>query len=323
MLALSVMRRIMPRHEIGLLALTLFGCGGSGSPGATKGVALDASATESPDGDVNGLPPGTPVSVPIDASSVPDDDASPVDGNDASAVDGNDASPIEGDGAVATLGCAHWQVSTVADSAATAVISGGALILTRPGGPAPFDSTPFNGAELALSQPGLQGDFDITVAWGDFQPGGGTPFVGPRVQAGVWFQAPPTATGDGSVSQSNPLDHAEGTVGGGTVRASIVHESPTQLTDNPISPTPASLVDASGTFRIQRSGTTCTVTTTLNGQSVAAQSTVPFPEQPLTLFLGIDDMDGMGAGTASIKVTGVTVTGGGGAVHSDDFSCAD
>jgi hypothetical protein len=54
---------------------------------------------------------------------------------------------------------------------------------------------------------------------------------------------------------------------------------------------------------------------------VTAQSTVPFPEQPLTLFLGIDDMDGMGMGTASIKVTGVTVTGGGGAVHPDDFSC--
>ena len=65
------------------------------------------------------------------------------------------------------------------------------------------------------------------------------------------------------------------------------------------------------------------MTTTLNGQSVTAQSTAPFPEQPLTLFLGIDDLDGTGMGTASIKVTGVTITGGGGAVHSDDFSCTN
>ena len=66
-----------------------------------------------------------------------------------------------------------------------------------------------------------------------------------------------------------------------------------QLTLNYLNPTPkaGSLVGASGTFHITRVGATMTVQTIVNGALVSAQSEMsePFSEQPLSLFLSLDD----------------------------------
>ena len=88
---------------------------------------------------------------------------------------------------------------------------------------------------------------------------------------------------------------------------------------------PMSFADASGSFRVQRASSMMTVTTTIDGKVVSAQSTESFPEEPLTLRLSMSD-SGSGVGTggplpAGVTVTKVSVDGGGGLVKSDDFSC--
>jgi len=86
-------------------------------------------------------------------------------------------------------------------------------------------------------------------------------------------------------------------------------------------PDPASLVGASGSFRFQRTAGILSAITTVNSQSARAESAEPIDQEPFTLFICIGDPDGTGAGPASIKLTDVTVTGGGGVVKWDDFSC--
>jgi hypothetical protein len=69
------------------------------------------------------------------------------------------------------------------------------------------------------------------------------------------------------------------------------------------------------------------VQTTINGQLVSAQSEMsePFSEQPLTLFLSLDDealaYNDTTTQDSAITFTQVQVTGGGGQVKSEDFSC--
>jgi hypothetical protein len=205
-----------------------------------------------------------------------------------------------------TLGCARWVVSADKATSATVEIAGGALLFRRPqGGEQLFG--PFNGADVAVEQAGLTGDFDVKIDWRRFQPGGGAFFNGPRASAGVWW-TPDTY-------------QASAGVGTGTGTATIVHGKQFELDTLPN--IPASLVDAAGSFEIQRAAGSVTVTTIVNGQTVTAHSTEPFPEQPLTLYLAIGNLSGPDEmGTASVEFTRVTVTGGGGQVKSDDFSCA-
>jgi hypothetical protein len=203
---------------------------------------------------------------------------------------------------MSTVGCAGWLVKTGFAVVGTAAVNNGALVLDRSAGVATYDDGP------NLTQPGLTGDFDLTIAWQDFVPGDATPFIGPRFGAGVFWYDP-----SGSVYQASAL------VGATSGEATIVHGQ--QFTINQLSPSPASLVGASGSFEIQRTGSSMTVTSTINGQTASAQSTEPFPEQPLILTLWMDDSNSSGMHEAGVKVTQVTVNGGGGRVKSDDFSC--
>jgi hypothetical protein len=214
-------------------------------------------------------------------------------------------------GAPITLGCAGWQVQTASGDQTTAKIAGGALVLTRPAGTMAF-SGPYNG-DIALTQAGLSGDFDVTVSWQAFAPGDAKPFVGPRFSAGAWWQDP-----------SGLIYQATGSVGAATGEAAIIHGQQFTINSLDPSPTPASFAGATGSFQIQRTGTSMTVTTTMNAETVSAQSTVPFSEQPLTLVMWMDDTSE--SGTPSMSAAGVTITrvqvsGGGGTVKSDDFSC--
>ena len=60
--------------------------------------------------------------------------------------------------------------------------------------------------------------------------------------------------------------------------------------------------------------------------AATVQATAPFPDATYTLFIGI----GIGASSntndlhneESIRITRVTITGGGGTVKSDEFACA-
>jgi hypothetical protein len=108
-------------------------------------------------------------------------------------------------------------------------------------------------------------------------------------------------------------------VGGGLGIASIIHGQ--QSTNNALPISATFFAGASGSIRLQRSGTTITVTTTIDGQAVSAQSTEPFSEQPLKLSLWMNDNSGSGARAAGVTVTKVSVSGGGGSVKPDDFSC--
>jgi hypothetical protein len=208
------------------------------------------------------------------------------------------------------IGCAGWVIERAKGASATAAISNGHLLLARPAGPPDFDAI-YNEADLAVTQSGLTGDFDITVDWQAFSSNS-TPFLGPRVEAGVWL---PNGNG-GVVAQGS----AE--VGRASGWASIVSAS--QFTTNSLNPTPASVDGAAGSFHLQRVGTSLTVTSTVNGEVVTAQSTAPFDYAPLKLFLSIGDHDvkSPDTGATSIAITKVTVSGGGGGVKSDDFSCA-
>ncbi|MEO7038177.1 MAG: hypothetical protein ABI548_29685 [Polyangiaceae bacterium] len=205
-------------------------------------------------------------------------------------------------GAAPTLGCAAWQVETGFATTGTATIVGGRLALARPAGSQTYDDGP------TLTQAGLSGDFDITVSWQAFAPGDSKPGIGPAFNAGVFWHEP-----------SGSIYSAAARVGGGTGQASIVHGK--QSTVNSLPESATLFAGASGSFRLQRAGTSMTVTTTINGQAVSAQSTEPFPEQPLTLSLWMNDSSSSGAQDAGVTVTQVALSGGGGTVKPDDFSC--
>ncbi|HEY4105285.1 MAG TPA: hypothetical protein VGM44_15415 [Polyangiaceae bacterium] len=213
--------------------------------------------------------------------------------------------------AAATIGCAGWQVDIAQGDAATAEIQNGKLVLAHPANTV-AGSNDFGG-DIALVQDGLTGDFDVTLNFEDFVPGDAKPFVGPRLVAQVRYHDP-----------SGSIYSAGGTVGSATGQASVVHQPQFTINSLDPSPAPSSFVGASGSFHIQRASNEITVTTTVNGQTVTAQSTTPFPEQPLTLLFFLDD--GEDAGLMAPQAYGatvskVTVVGGGGTVKSDDFSC--
>jgi hypothetical protein len=191
-------------------------------------------------------------------------------------------------------------------------VSDGALNLERePGAPPPFFERVHNNAELAVAQSGLVGDFDVTIEWEDFQPGGSMLLNGPRIGAGLVWQ-----------DETSTFYVAHADVMSGTASARVyVPDEDLQIVFLDPTPDPASLVGASGSFRFQRTAGILSTITTVNSQSARAESEQLVEHEPFTLFICIGDPDESGAGPASIKISGVTVTGGGGVVKSDDFSC--
>jgi hypothetical protein len=208
-----------------------------------------------------------------------------------------------------TLGCAPWIGDQPSKRAATATFGPDGLVLAYPVGMA--SQGPKLG-DFSLVQAGLSGDFDVTVGWNSFLPGDVKPFKGPKFKAGLFWSEP-----DGTIYS------AIGNVGGGTTQATLIHGD--QFTINSLSPVEAAAwyEGAAGSFRFQRSGSTVTVTSQVNGKSVTAISTEPFSEQPLELALWFDAETGTTPSTkpSGVTITGVQVAGGGGLVKPDDFSC--
>ena len=284
---------------LGLLSLSA--CGGSSSQAIGNGTAPDAGGSAGQAGR-----PG------VAGAATGAGGAS----NGSAGAGSGSAGSVESAGKP-KLGCAGWQLDLIAGGLSNATLVAGGVKLSRPVGTLRSTRSYFNGAEVALEQTGLVGDFDITIGFKDFIPGDAVPFSGPRLAAGVWWHN----IVDSRVYQAN------GMVGLTTAGALVSHRMQyDNVWLNP-SPAPSSLVGASGTFRIKRAGSVVTVETTVNGQVASAQSdaTEPFAEEPLTLFIEFANLgaryDEPSTVEAGATISSVQVTGGGGQVKSDDFSC--
>ncbi len=205
--------------------------------------------------------------------------------------------------------CATWTLETARLATSTITLTDGGLLLFRPGD-ASNTQTLYNSSDVAISQSGLTGDFDVLVEYDHFQPGDAQPFFGPQFEAGVWFHDP-----SGSIYQ------ASGTVGAadGTL-AVIVPDDDTPI--HSFDPIPDSLVDASGGIELQRKAGVFTVTVTINGVENSISSSKSYDAGPLVLFIGMGLRgESVGPADASVRITRVTVEGGGGSVLSDTFDC--
>lgn len=237
-------------------------------------------------------------------------------GSDSGGRGGAGSGGSAGAAAKPTLGCAGWQLDLSAGNPSSATLVDGGVKLVRPVGTIRTSFGYFNSADVALEQTGLVGDFDITISFKDFVPGDAVPFSGPRLSTGVWWH---DSGGSGRVYQ------AHGSVGQTTGGVVLSHGDQLDIKWLDPSPAPASLIGASGTIHVKRVGGDVSVEANVNGQVTNLQSTEPFPEEPLTLFIGFDDY-GAPYGEPStlesgVTITNVQVTGGGGLVMSDDFSC--
>lgn len=206
-------------------------------------------------------------------------------------------------------GCATWTLESAYNATSTISLTDGGVLLSRPGDASNTQSV-YNSSDVAISQAGLTGDFDILVQYDHFQPGDAHPFWGPALEAGVWFHDT-----DGSVYQANASVGA----GDGRLVVSVPND------DTPIhsfDPIPDTLVDAAGSIEIARNAGIFTVTLVINGVTNTISSSVPYDAEPLVLFVGIGLMgQSDGPADSSVRVTRVTVEDGGGTVLSDTFDC--
>jgi hypothetical protein len=239
------------------------------------------------------------------------DDGGSADGPASGAAGRGGSAGMGGAPAVPTLeGCATWTLETARNATSTIALTDGGVLLFRPGD-ASNTQTVYNTSDVAISQAGLTGDFDVLVEFDHFEPGDAHPFWGPALEAGVWFHDT-----DGRVYQAN------GSVGAGDGR--LVVSVPDD--DTPIhgfDPIPDTLVDAAGSIEIARNAGIFTVTVVINGVTNTISSSVPYDAEPLVLFIGIGLMgQSDGPADSSVRVTSVTVDGGGSTVQSDAFDCS-
>jgi hypothetical protein len=206
-------------------------------------------------------------------------------------------------------GCATWNLETARGATSTITLTDGGVLLFRPGD-ANNTQTVYNTTDIALSQPGLSGDFDIVVSYDNFQPGDAQPFWGPEFQAGAYLR-----------ESSGYVYEADGRVGAGDgVMAVRVPNDDTPI--GTFSPIPDSLVGASGSIEIARKDGIMTSAVTINGVTNSVSSTTPFYEDGFVFFVGIGlSGEAVGPADASVRITSIKVEGGGGAVMSDAFDC--
>jgi hypothetical protein len=211
-------------------------------------------------------------------------------------------------------GCATWTVER-GDSTSTVELVDGGVVLKLPAGTF-TNYGPFNFADIALSQSGLTGDFDVVISFDQLQPGDEIPLAGPRFEAGVWHHA-----------ESGDVTQANGRVGQEVATVStVVWPVPhmgtgmTKSVDHLI-PDDTWLIDASGRIELRREGTTITGTITVEGESVTYTSDEVFDVDPLELYLSLGNSDEeRSTAEASVRITSVMVEGEG--VMSDTFDCA-
>jgi hypothetical protein len=301
-------------YLIPLFGLVALACGGSGKHDAgSMSASGSGTADEGGAGSIAGSSSAGASSGGSAATDGSHAGAAGTGGNGGGApsggVGGSASGGVGAGGAAATLGCAKWTVDQATMHPVTATTGAGGLVLAYPPGVLSFGASH---GDFSLIQEGLRGDFDIIVNWKDFVPGDAKYFQGPKLEAGLYWHDPGGA-----------VYSAVGNVGSGTMQAAIVHGE--QFTINSLSPVePLTWYEgAAGSFRLQRAGTTVTVTTEVNDKSVTAASTEPFSEEPLQLALWFDadTIDVPAIKPSGVTITGVTVTGGGGTVKPDDFSC--
>lgn len=208
-------------------------------------------------------------------------------------------------------GCATWALETAHAATSTIALTDGGVLLFRPGG-ASNTQTLYNTADVALSQPGLSGDFDIVVRYDNFQPGDATPFQGPEFQAGAIRRDP-----------TGYIYQVSGSVGAGDGdMAILVPNDDTPITAFSPIPDPAALVGASGAIEVARKDGIMTSSVTINGVKNSISSTTPYNEDGFVFFVSIGLRgESQGPADASVRITSVEVEGGGGAVMSDSFDC--
>lgn len=208
-------------------------------------------------------------------------------------------------------GCATWTLETAHGASSTITLTDGGVLLFRPG-----DTTNtqrlYNTADVALSQPGLSGDFDIVVSYDNFQPGDATPFEGPVFEVGALRRDP-----------TGYIYQASGSVGAGDGdMAILVPNDDTPVTSFSPIPDPAALVGASGSIEIARKDGIMTSSVSINGVKNSIASTTPYNEDGFVFFVSIGLRgESQGPADASVRITNVKVEGGGGAVMSDAFDC--
>jgi len=208
-------------------------------------------------------------------------------------------------------GCATWALETAHGASSSITLTDGGVLLFRPGG-ASNTQTLYNTADVALSQPGLSGDFDIVVRYDNFQPGDATPFQGPEFQAGAIRRDP-----------TGYIYQVSGSVGAGDGdMAILVPNDDTPITAFSPIPDPAALVGASGAIEIARKDGIMTSSVTINGVKNSISSTTPYNEDGFVFFVSIGLRgESQGPADASVRITSVEVEAGGGAVMSDSFDC--
>lgn len=280
------------RHLVFFVVLAA-GCSGSESSSSSADSAIDATSSD------------TSVSV-IDSAI---DTSTATDSSTASEVatdSGSDGASCDASTTFVDAGACTktWKVLASPEVRGTATVEGGAAVLRlfpacTTGGFGP--RTVYNNSAVALSQSALTGDFVAELTFDAFTFSKGA--VG---QLGVWFHDT-----DGRIYQAVAGVGDDGVAG--------VHAAFVGTTAESMSTPITGLSGSSGTLRIERTGTSLTVTASAKGVTRTVSSTA-FAYGPLQLYagLGAPDYAKLDA-PATWTISKVTVTGGGGTVVSDAF----
>lgn len=279
-----------------LLLAVAVGCGG----GETKGEGLDRNA-----GAASGAG-GSGGMVVIGTGGAIANGGKGATVGDAGTGDSGGTSGSSGMVPITVKGCTVWELGLAPDTESTATLTDGGLVLFHPGG-SPLNESYRN--DIELTQRGLTGDFDVAVAFDSFQQGDTGALKGMMLQVAV-----SGADADGSV--------AMGMVGAQTADVELSTETVDDRSGLNRAPDPTWLDDASGKIEFSMRDGIITANTLVGDYYGFDTSAVPFDATTFDLWLGIVIRgSGVGELDSSVRITSVTITGGGGSVKSDTFDC--
>jgi hypothetical protein len=303
---------LVGRSTAVLLLAVVVGCGGGEEP---KGEGLETNAGGSSGAGGSAIVAGTGGTIPIGTGGAAGTGANggngaaagtqATGGTPAAGTGGSGGTSGSGTGATTITSCATWELALAEDTTSSATLTAGGLVLFRPGGS--IDSGARN--EVEISQGGLTGDFDVVVTFDSFQQGDTAAFQGMELKVGI-------------IGTDADRSAAIGTVGGQTADVSISTDSTDPRSGLNRAPNATWLDNASGTFEFAMQGGIVTATTTVKDYMGFDTSAVPFTATTFELFIGIT-LRGRDYGRmdSSVRITSVSVTGGGGNVKSDTFDC--